>query len=151
MQPSTHWWQQEWLWAAVGAIGVPLSILLYRRGERQEFYTQIDDMYRDILEMVVENPDLRKPLLTGEKREKYDAFAFIVWNFLETIYDRCSGNEKLMRTWRPIFRTESELHTKWFEAPENHGKFKDEFRDYVYGRRWEAPVTFRAKLLRLFR
>ena len=64
----------------------------------------------------------------------------MVWNFVETIFDRCQGwsKRRLRETWYPIIAAENAVHRQWFELPENRRRFKQSFvalhRDAVPGR-----------------
>ncbi|MDZ4081712.1 MAG: hypothetical protein U1E10_02155, partial [Bdellovibrionales bacterium] len=60
-----------------------------------------------------------------------DLYAFMVWNFIETIVDRCQNNKALSETWSPIILVEAKKHYAWFVKPENKDKFKESFRNYV--------------------
>jgi len=119
-----------------------------RENERQrslQHYHAIDVFYFQILRMAVNHPYVRskefiekwakpdssKPINTY-RRARYDLYAFIVWNFLETIYDRCqTENNSLWQTWEPIFLQDGKLHLAWFEKEENMKNFKEIFIDDV--------------------
>lgn len=60
---------------------------------------------------------------------KYEIYAFISWNFCETIFDK--GDVELMKTWSVVIDTENSLHRKWFDNPENTNKFKESFRLHI--------------------
>lgn len=104
-------------------------------------YAEIDDAYFRLLQMRVDRPHLAEPeicLERAEWRESYNQYAFMVWNFLETIYDRFYEKpqcEPHRRTWQPIIENEGSLHLAWFSRPENggpiRGKFKKEFVDFI--------------------
>jgi hypothetical protein len=138
----------EWGWDAVTALatialtgvtavlayGIPLELRRARRDERFLFYAQLDKTYFDIQKMLMEKPYLsNRPELrrTKEEEYEYDAFAFIVWNFLESIFDYSEQDEFLMETWECIFKHEARLHLEWFLREENRPKFKDRFWQYA--------------------
>jgi hypothetical protein len=85
----------------------------------------------------MENPTFRNSDLTnsylssfsGDERIKYEIFAFISWNFCETIFDK--GDKELMKTWSVVIDAENELHRKWFDNPENSKKYKESFRNFI--------------------
>ena len=108
-------------------------------------YSELDRFYADLLALVIENPFLRNPApltsdeqaLSGgyqpfsikeiDKTLQYEAYVYMVWNFIETIHDRCyelydsSGNDNqnfidLKRTWKPVIDAENEIHRGWFLA-----------------------------------
>jgi hypothetical protein len=57
----------------------------------------------------------------------------MVWNFVETVYDRCQGwtKRRLRETWYPVIAAENERHRAWFDRPENRRKFKEPFRRFI--------------------
>ena len=134
-------------------------------------YSELDHFYADILKIGIEKPHLRspKPIASDEEAmfgdyrpyapekdddgtmaEQYDAYAFLVWNFLETIHDRCHEDESLRGTWKPVIAAENRIHRGWFLAEmrneykrrssakdqASEAKFCPEFRAWIYQRRW---------------
>jgi hypothetical protein len=93
----------------------------------------------------MENPSFRNSALTndylnkfsGDEKIKYEIYAFITWNFCETIIDK--GDVELMKTWFVVIETENSLHRKWFDNPENSAKFKESFRKHIQS---ILPVNF---------
>jgi hypothetical protein len=134
---------------------VPTSILLYYLGERHQrrakareeqllleqfhqqerdkFYAQLDRTYLDVLKMVIDKPHLAHGERQRTENEKieYNAFAFIMWNFIESIYDFCDKDPALAETWHCILETEAETHADWFNRSPNRRKFKDRFCNYI--------------------
>lgn len=66
-----------------------------------------------------------------KKKVEYEVYAFIVWNFLESIYDRCMLDNNLKTTWFPIIETERTMHLEWIQNPQNRVKFKNKFLDFI--------------------
>ena len=137
-------------WTAIAAlaqvgtlIAIPVSVWLYdlsRKREEQsrqdsweQFYAILDEQYLEILKIIVEKPHLadqaqvRDPLQDTE----YSAFAFIVWNFIESIFDYCEKDESLRESWHHILVLESKRHLDWFNCPQNRAAFKARFADYI--------------------
>src|SRR4051812_39819031 len=113
---------------------------------RMTHYSQLDSMYQDILKMAVEKPYLRIPRNLGDEQQlQYESYAFIVWNFLETVRDRCDGDNTLQSIWGPVIANESALHKDWFyreTVPYNqiaNPKFRLEFADFVWREFWLGP------------
>ncbi len=53
--------------------------------------------------------------LYEHRRAQYEAYAFIVWNFIETVHDRCQQYpDDLLDTWAQIVAAENALHRGWF-------------------------------------
>ena len=121
----------------LGAIAILLNVLLWRRDKTHNAYDVFDATYLDILKMAIENPQFRNLKLTTNYKEsfaeneliKYETYAFISWNFCETIFDK--GNEVLMETWIVVISEENKLHRKWFDDAANRTKFKEPFRKYI--------------------
>lgn len=102
------------------------------------YYSDLDRLYADILKLAIDKPLLRAPApilsdqdilsrgyepypdATGganaDRVLQYEAYAFMVWNFLETIRDRCADNEDLKGTWGPVVGAENAIHRGWFLA-----------------------------------
>jgi hypothetical protein len=123
---------------------IPVTVLLYylasRRDQRknlaalnQTFYSRLDQNYFELLKLVLERPFLADPERAGseDERVQYHAYAFMVWNFIETIHDYCLGDERLEATWICIMQSEARTHGEWFNRPENRSRFKQPFQDYI--------------------
>ena len=121
----------------LAAIAILLYVIFWFRDKTNNSYDVFDATYLDILKIAIDNPSYRNMLLTSDYEQafsenekiKYEIFAFISWNFCETIFDK--GDAELMKTWAIIIETESQLHKKWFQNPENKKKFKESFCDYI--------------------
>ncbi len=82
-------------------------------------------MYLEIQKLVIEHPHLGDPAALSsdaanpEHVTQYDAFAFVVWNFIESIYDFTGNSEdpRLTETWQCIIDHEGERHVRWFVQP----------------------------------
>ncbi|MBF0628790.1 MAG: hypothetical protein HQL91_11300 [Magnetococcales bacterium] len=98
--------------------------------KQARIYQDFDRQYQELLKIVITHPDAATP---STDLQKYNAFAFMMWNFLETIYDYTKGSGKkeieyrdLWNTWGVIVLTEMKNHLNWFEK-NNKGRFKEEF------------------------
>ena len=122
------------LGTVVLAIGIPYAIRTAARDERDTFYATLDRTYFEIKKLIIEHPHLAQPNPAGKTREQliqYDAFAFIVWNFVEAIYDYSKQEKVLQVTWGCILRYEAGVHSAWFRRPENNKKFKPAFIHHI--------------------
>jgi hypothetical protein len=116
------------------AIGVPYAINDSSSKQRDAFYATMDRAYFDIQKLIIEYPHLASTELQDKSPEEitqYDAFAFIVWNFIESIYDYSKEEKNLAETWECILKFESVKHAAWFHRPENRVKFKTSFVHYI--------------------
>lgn len=121
----------------LAAIAILLYIIIWYKDKSSSSYDVFDSTYLDILKTGMENPSFRNSDLTnsylssfsGDEKIKYEIFAFISWNFCETIFDK--GDKELMKTWSVVIDAENELHRKWFDNPENSKKYKESFRNFI--------------------
>ena len=135
----TAWTEAEVLATALGSIGIVLTLFYsawtFRTTLREGYYAELDRVYFDLLKIGLERPYLRASLPPTDpgRASEYETYAFMVWNFLETVVDRCGSrsNPTLRETWYPVVATESALHRAWFEAPENRRKFKERFCQFI--------------------
>jgi hypothetical protein len=135
----TAWTKAEVIATALGSIGIVLTLFYsawsFRTTLREGYYAELDRVYFELLKIGLERPYLRASLPPADpaRVSEYEAYAFMVWNFLETVVDRCDGtsNPSLRETWYPIVATESALHRAWFDAPENRRKFKERFCQFI--------------------
>jgi hypothetical protein len=136
---SDVWTRAGVIATGLGSIGIILTLLYsgysFARTLRESYYAELDRAYFELLKIGLERPYLRVPTPSTEpgRAAEYDAYAFMVWNFLETIVDRCDGpgNAVLRETWYPVVATEAELHGAWFDVKENRKKFKDRFCAFI--------------------
>lgn len=121
----------------ISIAALAFSLWVYHKTKRKEAYTVFDTMYFELLTVAMEHPDFRNPKMTmayrdnlsGKEMAQYQIYAFMCWNFCETVVDQC--DEDLLRTWNVVLHIENELHRTWFDEAENHNKFKTDFREYV--------------------
>lgn len=110
---------------------------------RFSHYSELDRMYNELLRCGIEYPSLRGrwTALTFEDddaRGRYEAYAFMIWNFVETVHDRCEEDDRLCGTWAPIVGAEFALHHRWFrretEPYRTRGapKFCVQFCDFIW-------------------
>jgi len=110
------------------------------RSSRFTHYAELDSMYFEILRLGLAEPYLRNPgtdwrAMGDARREKYEIYALIVWNFIETIRDRCVEDEELKWTWAPAMIVESRIHKAWFRDLADSGAclspYREAFRQFV--------------------
>jgi hypothetical protein len=124
---------------ALGSIGIVFTLLYsvwsFTTTLRDAYYAELDRVYFELLKIGLERPELLSYPASPDpaKAGQYGAYAFMVWNFLETIFDRCQGRSKrrLRETWFPIIAAENDLHRAWFELPENRRRFKQRFVRFI--------------------
>jgi hypothetical protein len=138
------------MWTAIGALSqgfasiMAIAALIYsmttfRKSLETSHYTELDSMYFDLLKVALEKPHLNKPIvaLSDDQKIEYNIYAFMVWNFLEAVYDRCERNKHLCKTWYLVIDTENQKHREWFDQPGNKHKFKDTFHEFIRNARFK--------------
>lgn len=153
--------KSETFWTAFGAISTLLGsiagfgailyamytlkqqIIISNNTNQDSYYATIDSAYYDLLKEALNRPYLihKEERTTKKQEQEYDIYAFMMWNFLETIYDRCeyfrreserrAKDDHLIETWYPVIDVESRNHGEWFERPDNYRKLKKKFREFM--------------------
>ena len=103
--------------ALIAASTLFWGVCIYTKSSRLEHYTELDRLYFDIVALRMAHPHLGDPDLIRrlnleqrtERALRYDSYALLIWNFIETIFDRCKQRD-LLETWKPILDHEGELH-----------------------------------------
>ena len=138
---ATAWEKAAVIADAAAAFGIVVtmfySIWSFRTTLRDSYYAELDRVYFELLKIGLERPELldlataRSP--DPSKAREYDAYAFMVWNFVETVFDRCQGWSKgrLRETWYPVIAAENARHRVWFNVPQNRRKFKEPFCRFI--------------------
>ncbi|ERJ11912.1 GNAT family N-acetyltransferase [Haloplasma contractile] len=129
--------------AVIAFMSVGISLYLYRQSRRDTSYLDIDKHYLDLLKIGLDYPDLREYTKTSlfyklddedDYKKRYNIYAYMCWNLVETIYDRQKdrkGQFKLSETWLPVMLEENRLHYTWYKH--NIRLFKAEFQRFVTG------------------
>jgi hypothetical protein len=133
------WIQAGVIAQALGSMGIILTLCYsawtFSTTLREGHYAELDRVYFELLKIGLERPYLlaSPPPTDPNKAKEYDAYAFMVWNFIETVVDRCEGrfNRHLRETWYPIIAAENANHRAWFDLPENRRKFKERFCRFI--------------------
>jgi hypothetical protein len=133
------WTEANVLATGLGSLGIVLTLFYsawsFRTTLRESYYAELDRVYFELLRIGLERPYLRAslPPADPDRASEYEAYAFMIWNFLETVVDRCDAakNPSLRETWFPIIATEGALHRAWFDVPENRRKFKEPFCQFI--------------------
>jgi hypothetical protein len=148
-------------WTALGVMAGVASILVARAAVlfslfqlRQQlsvtYYAEIDKLYFDLTSLLLTVDGLAAKCERGPgaaSDPQYDAYCLMLWNFIETVFDRCCDGKgrfaeaiplwswersmklRLLETWKPVIERDSRRHLAWFKAPER--PFKPRFQDWV--------------------
>lgn len=117
----------------IGASALLYSMIIYRESMMLSHYSELDATYAGLLDKAIDHPHFvaTNPERNDVEKVQYDLYAFMVWNFVETITDRCQKNKTLHETWSPVILVEAKKHYAWFNRPENKEKFKDSFHAHI--------------------
>lgn len=122
-------------------MSVIITYYIYHASRIDTSYLDIDKQYSDLLELGLNEPDLRDYTKTSmfyklnpedNFKRKYHIYAYMCWNLIETIFDRQrdkKGRFKLSETWLPVMFEENRLHYTWFKH--NSRLFKSDFQKFV--------------------
>ncbi len=159
--PSDHTAVALAQWTALGVMAgvisilvtgaaVALSVRALRRQLNAAYYAEIDRLYFDLTSLLLTANGLaakcqQRPSPTSDPQ--YDAYCLMVWNFIETVFDRCCDEQgrfeisgrswerirkvKLFATWEATIRNDGSRHLAWFQADKNQHLFKPPFREWV--------------------
>jgi hypothetical protein len=135
----TDWAKANVIATALGSLGIVLTLFYsaysFSTTLRQGYYAELDRVYFDLLRIGLERPYLRASLPPDDaaRATEYETYAFMVWNFLETVVDRCesSSDRTLRETWYPIVASEGALYRTWFDVHENRRRFKARFSQFI--------------------
>jgi len=126
---------------AFSLIAISVSIYTFRVQRTDTSYADIDQAYSNLLQIALMEPGFRNYERTAqyhkldgqeEFRLKYETYAYMVWNLLETIFNRQrarGGRYHLSPTWVPVIIEENRLHYTWFKH--NLRLFKSGFQKIV--------------------
>ncbi|KAF0182258.1 MAG: hypothetical protein IV086_11050 [Hyphomonadaceae bacterium] len=139
------------LTAVLALAAILVSVWAFTRQIHSEHYGEIDKIYFDLLKEAVTHPIYGQGMraVEGAFDPGYDAYAFMVVNFVETILDRCSGRKALEETWQPIIELEINKHLDWLSQPQNQLKFKKGFLAFLAAgafRRFERSADLNARM-----
>jgi len=139
------------LTAILALAAILVSVWAFTRQIHSEHYGEIDKIYFDLLKEAVSHPQFGQGMraVEGAFDPGYDAYAFMVINFVETILDRCAGRKDLEETWQPIIELEVGKHLDWLSRPENQRKFKKSFLAFLANggfRRFERSPELNARM-----
>lgn len=138
-QAVSIWTEIQAIAETAAAVGIVFTLFYtawsFTRALSDGYYAELDRVYFELLKIALERPWLLDFPATSDpsRQREYDAYAFMVWNFVETIYDRCQGwgKKRLRDTWYPVIKAENDLHRKWFDLPVNRSKFKPNFCRFI--------------------
>ena len=119
-------------------IAVSVSVLTWKRNRQDNLYKLCDDALRDIVKITLDYPQYRDKksceiLLaecTGPERLRYEAYATIVWNYMESLYELYG--EKLAKTsFYGAFRFYADLHSAFLDQSNRRKYYDSEMLEFL--------------------
>jgi hypothetical protein len=102
-------------------------------------YTHLDSLYEKVLELYLLHPEFQDPKKTAEFEKAfkdeavlYDAYATILHNFHESIFDRATVGDEIDPQWARIFDYHAKLHLRWLLN--NDKPFEPTYCEFVRNR-----------------
>lgn len=126
---------------ALSSAALSLSVWTFQRQRTETAYADIDKAYADLLRLAIHEPRFRDPQITrgyyrldprDPFRLQYETYAYMMWNLMETIWDRQQdrhGQFHVSPTWIPVVVEENRLHYTWFKH--NLRLFNPSFQQFV--------------------
>ncbi len=135
-----------WLPIIISCIALFFSIWTWRYNYISKRYETADNFLLEIHKIELNHPEFHDPDLIRQAlnhsdpkvRYSYDIFACIIWNFLETLYDRY-GERNLRKS--PFFGAMKDLskrHSAWFFKEENFSSFNPQLVKFLHVERYEG-------------
>jgi hypothetical protein len=120
----------------ISAGAILYSMTTFKKSLATSHYSELDNMYFELLRIALDKPHLAQAVSqrSADQQAEYDIYAFMMWNFLEAIYDRCKDGLELRNTWYPIIDSEMQSHLTWLHQPHNTVKFKEKFVAFINDR-----------------
>lgn len=127
--------------AIIAVMSLALSYVIYMKSRTDSSYLDIDKQYSELLKLGMADTNLRDyektssfyKLDDGDPfKKKYNIYAYMCWNMVETIFDRqktAKGRFNLCDTWLPVMFEENRLHYSWYKH--NLRLFKPDFQKFV--------------------
>lgn len=126
----------------VAVLSLFVSILVFYLTQKSSGYLEVDRQYQSLLAMAITNPKLRDVKFTKKYKDykhkdpefyhAYCAYAYMVWNFIETIADVSKTKKlfsKIDEVWFPTIIEENRLHYSWFV--DNERLFRKSFVHFI--------------------
>jgi len=129
----------------ISSLSFVFSLYSLFKNDAKQNYLEQDKQYSDLLKIALNDPELRdlrtinQKTRAGDKKfvTRYNIYAYLMWNCLETFYDLSSHEGLFHRnkskiiddTWIPVIIEENKIHYNWFK--QNQRLFKEEFQNYI--------------------
>lgn len=125
---------------ASGLVSATIGFLVARSNFAKDIkkrnYVHLDNLYQNTLQLYLQHPEFQdaektRHFATAFKDNAllYDAFAAIIHNFLESIFDVAVQGDEIDPQWAQIFDHHAKLHLQWLLAKQR--PFEREYYDFI--------------------
>ncbi len=135
---------ETWVAILMSCVALLISTVTWYNTHRQKKYDVADALLLDILKLQLQYPKFRneeycKELIKKSKEGegsdeewlRYDTFASITWNVLETLYDKY-GERGLKNTpFYPAMRMLGRRHKSWLFHDDKHSCYQPRLVDFL--------------------
>jgi hypothetical protein len=119
-----------WITLLIALLSLGVSTYTAWRTFRRNMYQALDNALTDLVRICLQHPELRNPDHCKDAyfsadpavKYKYDAYAVLVWNYLESLYLAYGDKLKDGVFYGPL-RDLGERHKAWYFADNNFKKF----------------------------
>jgi hypothetical protein len=127
-----------WIALLVSAVSLIVSIYTARRAFRRGMFETLDTVLRDLIRLSLDHPELRDPehcrvaYFSSDPavKYKYDAYATLVWNYLEALY-LAYGNRLRATVFYGPLRYLGERHKAWFFANDHFRRYNEKLITFL--------------------
>jgi hypothetical protein len=101
--------------------------LLHRNNSYRSKYDFIDTQIADIIKIQMDYPDYRRDNFLATLKEgdaemlRYEAFCCLVWNSLETVYEKYGEKRLKGSTFFPAMQSLARRHKPWMDKIKGEG------------------------------
>jgi hypothetical protein len=129
---------RDWLLAISFIVNVWLIVKNHRKTIKDRQYEYIENQFTTILKLQIDYPDFRKKdywdTLTDKESEearRYSAYCCLVWNTMETLWEKYGKKELAKSTFLPGMRSLAKRHQKWLIETGSLGSYKVEMISFL--------------------
>lgn len=117
------------------------SVLAYLKTRSFDKYKSGDELVAQILRVNLSYPEFNELTftsqythqlaLTDDRYRRYDIYAMMVWNCLESLLDYYGKRRLDASPFGGVVYYWTGLHASWYRAPNNRGSYDDLFEVYI--------------------
>ena len=121
----------DWVSVVVATVALVVALGTWYRSFRMSSYDAADAVLTDLMKLSIEHPEFRDPDYIRRAlddsdpivRYRYDAFAALVWNYLESLYNRFGARGLVKSPFFGAFTALGQRHRAWVHRDDNFNKY----------------------------